>query len=267
MKRVLISGKGSYIGQSVKRYLEESCQGYQVEEVDVKDNNWRMLSFEDVDVVYHVAGIAHMKETEENKELYQTVNCDLAYELAKKAKEDGVPHFVFMSSMSVYGLNSYEGFIDTNTKMSPNTYYGKSKLEAERLISQLSSEKFKVALLRPPMVVGSGSPGNMGKLISLVKKIKVFPKYKNERSYITIETLISQVEQIIQFKKEGIMLLQENKYLCTSQYIREVMEKENSKVFGPKFFNPFIGLMKKRSTVFKKIFGDLKYKQINYFDK
>lgn len=125
MKRILITGAGSYIGTSFDRYLKEKYPGqYEVDTVDMVDGSWRKKSFSGYDSVFHVAGIAHRKETEKNAELYYKVNRDLAADCAAKAKNDGVKQFVFLSSMSVYGLNS--GYIGSATLPNPKTNYVKS---------------------------------------------------------------------------------------------------------------------------------------------
>ena len=91
MKRILITGAGSYIGTSFDRYLKEKYPGqYEVDTVDMIDGGWRKKSFSGYDSVFHVAGIAHRKETEKNAELYYKVNRDLAADCAAKAKNDGV---------------------------------------------------------------------------------------------------------------------------------------------------------------------------------
>lgn len=60
MKRILITGAGSYIGTSFDRYLKEEYPGqYEVDTVDMVDGSWRKKSFSDYDSVFHVAGIAH----------------------------------------------------------------------------------------------------------------------------------------------------------------------------------------------------------------
>ena len=84
--------------------------------------------------------------------------------MAKKAKAEGVAQFIFMSSMSIYGKNT--GRINKDTMPKPNSYYGKSKWQAEVALEQLVSETFQVAILRPPMVYGDGCRGNY----SLLKK-------------------------------------------------------------------------------------------------
>lgn len=109
MKRVLITGKGSYIGTSVEKYLTQWPDENQVDTIDMIDGSWWGKSFAGYGSVFHVAGIAHQdsrKISEERKKLYYAVNTDLTIETAKKAKADGVKQFIFMSSIIVYGLSA-----------------------------------------------------------------------------------------------------------------------------------------------------------------
>ena len=76
---------------------------------------------------FFVAGIVHRKKNSIPSELYYKVNRDLTYEIASKAKASGVPHFVYLSSMSVYGDAS--GAITVKTPVSPTNDYGKSKYD------------------------------------------------------------------------------------------------------------------------------------------
>ena len=182
MKRVLITGKDSYIGTKFAQWLSQWPDKYKVEEVDLKDANWKEKDFSSYDVVFHVAGIAHVKETKENKELYYKVNRDLAYKAASKAKKEGINHFVFLSSMSVYGIET--GVIKKNTKLNPKSNYGKSKLQAEEFINSLQDDNFSVAILRPPMTYGKGCKGNYPRLSKLALKVPFFPDVKNKRSMV-----------------------------------------------------------------------------------
>ncbi len=95
MKKILITGANSYIGTSVENWLAKESDKYKVDTVDMRDDSWKNESFSGFDVVFHVAGIAHIKETKENRSLYYKVNRDLAYETAKKAKAEGVKQFIF----------------------------------------------------------------------------------------------------------------------------------------------------------------------------
>ncbi len=74
----------------------------------MRGNEWKDKSFGSYDVIYHIAAIVHVKENDIEK--YFRVNRDLAIEVAKKAKEEGVKQFIFLSTMGVYGIETE--FID-----------------------------------------------------------------------------------------------------------------------------------------------------------
>ena len=132
MKRILITGANSYIGTSFEKYMNENHpDDYHIDTLDMLNSNWKDYDFSGYDVVFHVAGIAHQKETKENAHLYYEVNRDLAIEVAKETKNAGVTQFIFMSSMSVYGLDYSKELINLQTPTLPKTNYGKSKLQAE----------------------------------------------------------------------------------------------------------------------------------------
>ena len=102
MKKILITGAGSYIGTSLEHWLAQYHSEYKVDTLDMQKDTWRVYDFSAYDVVFHVAGIAHADvghATEEQKQLYYTVNTELAVETAKKALAAGVIQFLFMSSM------------------------------------------------------------------------------------------------------------------------------------------------------------------------
>ena len=67
MKRILITGANSYIGTSFEKWLQQWPDKYYVNTIDMIDGSWRQKSFTGYDVVFHVAGIAHVKETKKTK--------------------------------------------------------------------------------------------------------------------------------------------------------------------------------------------------------
>lgn len=255
MKRVLITGKNSYIGTSVENWLMRESDKYKVDTIDMKDGLWKEIDFSQYDVVFHVAGIAHIRETKKNRDLYYKVNRDLAYETAKKAKVEGVGQFIFLSSMSVYGIEN--GIIDKSTPVKPNSAYGKSKIEAEKLINKLKDETFIIAILRPPMVYGKDCRGNYPRLADLALKIPAFPKVDNKRSMIYIDNLSELVKQLIDNRSGGLFFPQNAEYVNITEMVRLIAKFHKKRIVMIKLFNPLLKLLN-ISTV-NKVFGDLVY--------
>src|SRR6056297_1230510 len=158
MKKILITGANSYIGTSVEKWLLKEPEKYKVDTLDMKNHSWKEKDFSGYDVVFHVAGIAHVSSDPKMEDLYYKVNRDLAIETAEKAKKDGVKQFIFMSSIIVYGNSDIKnGVITINTIPKPANFYGNSKLQAEESILPLADESFKIIILSPPMIYGKGS--------------------------------------------------------------------------------------------------------------
>ena len=262
MKRILITGANSYIGTSFEKYIKANYPNdYIVDTIDMKDGAWREKSFAEYDSVFHVAGIAHRKETKENAHLYYEVNRDLAIETAKKAKADGAGQFIFLSSMSVYGMET--GVITKETKPDPKSHYGKSKWQAEQKILPLKNDAFAVCILRPPMVYGNGCKGNFQTVVKLVKKLPIFPKVKNERSMIYIDNLSSFVELAISKNLEGVYFPQNKEYMCTSNMALWISEKIQKKIYLECITGMCVRFLTLVHPTAKKAFGSLIYDMEN----
>lgn len=258
MKKILITGANSYIGTSFEKYMAQWPEKYQVDTVDMIDGTWRKKDFSGYDTVFHVAGIAHQKETQENAELYYKINRDLAFDTAVKAKTDGVKQFIFLSSMSVYGLET--GVITKETVPTPKSNYGKSKLQAEELLNGLADETFKVAILRPPMVYGKGCKGNYQILRKFALKFKVFPTLMNHRSMIYIDNLSAYIEKLIIADGYGLFFPQNPATICSKDLVKAICQVNGVKLLVCPLFN--IVKMVPISQV-KKVFGDLLYDEID----
>lgn len=255
MKRILITGANSYIGMSFEKYMS-NFKDYSIDTLDMLDPNWKDYDFSKYDSIFHVAGIAHIKETKENAQLYYKVNRDITIEVAKIAKSKGVKQFVFLSSMSVYGIEV--GIITKETEPNPNTNYGKSKLEAEIGLNELRDDNFKVAILRPPMVYGEGCKGNYKLLTKFALMSPIFPDIENKRSMIHIDKLCEYVKKYIDENANDVFYPQDDKYVCTTEMVKEIAKSHNKNIKTTKIFNPIIKNIK--YDLFNKVFGDLIYK-------
>ncbi len=254
--KILITGAGSYIGMCFEEYMK-NFPDYQVDTLDMLQKNWESKDFSSYNSIYHVAGIAHRKETEENANLYYEVNRDLVLKVAEKAKRENVKQFVFLSSMSVYGVE--EGVITKDTPPNPKSNYGKSKIQAEELLGNLRSDDFKIAIMRPPMVYGDGCKGNYQMLVKFAKMLPVFPDYENKRSMIHVDNLSKFVKNLIDEEKDGLFFPQDENYVCTCKMVKEIGNGMGKNIKLLKIMNPAVSILKKLTTQGKKAFGDLIY--------
>lgn len=261
MKRVLITGAGSYIGTKVEEWLKRSPELFEVDAVDTLNDNWKKADFSKYDVVYNVAGIAHVKAKKGEGPLYYAVNRDMVIEIAKAAKAAGVKQFIHMSSMIVYKeVKTLAGKrIHKDTEPSPNGFYGDSKLQGEIGIKQLESPYFQVCILRPPMIYGPGCRGNFPKLVWLATKTPVFPEWHNKRSMLYIDNLCEFVKQVILHEESGIVFPQNAEYADTCEIIRYYAKKYGRKVWITKLFNPFIWMTGSLFRPVGKMFSDSTY--------
>lgn len=259
MKKILITGKTSYIGGNLMRKLKNDVEKYDVESISVKDKAWEQKDFTEYDVVVHVAGIAHIKETKENAKLFYEVNRDLAYEIALKAKDAGIKHFIFLSTMSVYGIE--EGIISKNSPQLPKSNYGKSKLQAEHLLSSLETNSFKLAIIRPPMVYGENCKGNYAKLTKLARYVRIFPIIKNERSMISIHNLCEFIKLLIDNEDRGLFFPQNREFVQTTNMVKLIAESYEKKTYGIGVFSPIIYFFIGKHSLITKIFGNLVYEK------
>lgn len=261
MKNILITGKNSYIGTSVEKWLMKEPDKYSVDTIDMKDPSWKEKDFSKYDVVFHVAGIAHVSSDPKMEDLYYKVNRDLTVEVAKKAKSEGVKQFIFMSSIIVYGdSTSSQRVIGRDTVPTPSNFYGDSKLQAEKGINPLSSEDFKIVIVRPPMIYGKGSKGNYPKLSKLAKITPVFPDIDNERSMLHIDNLCQFIKVMIDHEETGLWFPQNQEYVKTSELVKTISEVHEKKIIMTKVFNPILKVMF-RIEIVNKVFGNLVYKK------
>lgn len=275
-KTLMITGASGFIGTNfIKRYSDE----YNIIPICLKEKNSEELDFKNVDVVLHLAALVHqMKGAPEEK--YFEINTELTKRLAIKAKENGVKHFVFYSTVKVYGfdgdLKNHETVLTENSPCNPNDPYGKSKYEAEKILKELENEEFKVAIVRPPMVYGEGVRGNMLSLIKLINILPVMPfNYDiNKRSIISIENLLYMTHLIIKNKAQGVYLGTEGKPVSIKEIADSIQNGLNKRKFNisiPGFI--FNLLCTVKPNIMVRLYGSLAfsqengYKNINYVPK
>lgn len=289
MIRILITGANSFVGTNIERWLMRQPDCYQVDTVDTMNDAWKQADFSRYDVVFHVAGIAHVDPKPEMAPLYYKVNRDLAIEVATWARDHGVKQFIYMSSGIVYKVSkSLKGDVRTpDTIPNPNDFYGDSKLQAERGVvnvilnadvnhnlnpnpnlnligndngdGNLNGDGMKVCILRPPMIYGPGSKGNFLRLGWLATKTPVFPEWHNKRSMLYIDNLAEFVRQIIDREMSGTFFPQNAELVDTVEIVRYFAKKYHHRIWISRIFNPLVWLASFFLPQVPKMFADCYY--------
>ncbi len=250
--KIILTGENSYISNKTCKLLNSF--GHDARCVSVR-NGIEKLELKGVDAVVHCAAIVH-KSKKESVSRYYKVNYELTAELAELAMDSGVKQFVYLSTMAVYGDETEE--IGGKTKLKPSSPYGKSKEKAEKAIMKLSSEEFKVAVLRPPMVYGEDCPGNFRRLEKLAKWTFVVPDTQNVKSLLYIDNLTNFICEVIEEGFKGIFNIMDGDYISTAQLVSLIGQAKGKKIYKSVMLGKILKLFGKISLV-RKAFGTLYY--------
>lgn len=264
MKNILIIGQHSYVGTNLKKYLSKWPDEYKIDAISVRDGEWKKKDFSQYDVIYHVAAVVHKKERPEMKSFYDKVNKELPIEVATKAKNEGIKQFIFVSTMAVYGQEGkidHDVVIGKETECNPKTYYGKSKLLAEIELNKLNDDKFKLVILRPPMIYGPNCPGNYSRLEKLATVVPIFPMIDNHRSMLNADKLSELVKGYIDNEIDGLFLPQDDKYVNTSLLVKKIANDNGKKLYLSKTLGFLVKLFGKKINLVQKVFGNLVYEK------
>lgn len=223
-KNILVTGASGFVGSHFIDYLIKYNINYSVFSERIL-SNYRLSDYGRVDVIVHLAGLAHNKARSDG-EIYN-VNTQGTIELAKKAKMNGVKRFVFMSSVAVYGTDT-QSPITEDTQLSPITSFAKSKYEAELGLLSLSDKNFEVVIIRTPLVYGRYAPANFNLLLKLVSKLPVLPfgLTNNRRSYIAAANLSDFILVCVNHLKAAgeIFLVSDEYAISTEEFTNAISE-------------------------------------------
>lgn len=256
MNKILITGSSGFVGTNFIKNSKE----FDIVEVDLLIQKIEEIDFTKTNSVLHLAALAHQMSGAPEEEYFR-INRDLAYEVAKKGKAEGVKHFVFMSTAKVFGESTTnKPAWNENSKCNPLDPYGKSKYEAEKLLLSLQDDSFKVAVVRSPLVYGIGVKANMFNLVKLVNRFPLLPLggINNRRSMVYVGNLVALIKHIIQTQASGIFIAGDKNPLSTSQLAQIIAKTSNKRVILLKIPGFMLGLAKKiKPSIVEKLFGSL----------
>jgi nucleoside-diphosphate-sugar epimerase len=217
MMRVLVTGAAGFVGQHLCRDLVASnisvrglvraeskaplLSGVELLQGDVTDERTIRAAMDGIDAVVHLAARVHvMRDTAPDPLAeFRRVNVAGTRTLALMARDAGVKHIVFASSVKAVGDVSTAPW-DSSTPAHPVDAYGISKLEAEQLLFALQSHGSpRVTVLRFPLLYGPGMKGNMLRLFRIVSQGWPVPvgSVENARSILFVGNAAAAITHLI----------------------------------------------------------------------
>jgi nucleoside-diphosphate-sugar epimerase len=171
--KILITGSNGFLGKYIYNHLRIDNILYTLNRtnsfynIDLSIDNFDID--ENFDCVIHCSGLAHVLNKQHNNfDVFYNANVISTRNLLKKISN--IKYFVYISSVSVYGLSNGVN-IDESYPKNATDDYGKSKSMAEDIIINWCLENsVKYTILRLPLIVGENPPGNLGKMINAIKK-------------------------------------------------------------------------------------------------
>jgi nucleoside-diphosphate-sugar epimerase len=246
MEQILITGATGFIGGHLLPHLETqnfslkiatrktSPQCSQkiatVKIADIDESTDWSEALTNIDFVIHLAARAHiLKEgaTDPETEFYKT-NTAATANLVKQAIAQGVKHIIFISSIGAMATLSEQTLTETST-CEPDTPYGRSKLQAEQALKQLCENSAMTwTILRPPLIYGPRNPGNMERLLKLVKTGLPLPLggINNRRSLLYVGNLVDAITTCISHPdaKNQTFLVSDGEDLSTPALIHKIAQ-------------------------------------------
>lgn len=157
-----------------------------------------------VDAIVHLAAIAHARarqlERLRDYPRLREVNALGSMRLAQCAAQSGVRRIVFLSTIGVHGEETDGKALNEASPLQPQSLYAASKLDAERLLAQVSKATgLAVTVLRPTLVYGPGNPGNMWRLLRLIDRGCPLPLalIANRRNLTYVGNLVSAIIAVL----------------------------------------------------------------------
>ena len=152
-----------------------------------------------VDVVIHLAAITNAAGSFENKEEVENVNLiktEKFIELCKKVK---IPHFIFPSSTSVYGVSADVVYEDDDSVVNPQSPYAETKIGIENLLKNQSDISYLI--LRFGTIFGESIGMRFHTAInkfcyevSLGKPLTIWKQnYEQVRPYLGLDDAVSSI--------------------------------------------------------------------------
>ncbi len=222
---------------------------------------------EDIDVIIHLAGRAHIlnEQTTDPLSEFRKVNLEGTLQLARQALEKKVKRFIFMSSIGVNGSMTSQQPFTEDAAPQPHADYAVSKLEAEHELKKLfAGSDTELVIIRPPLVYAAHAPGNFARLLKLVASNLPLPfaGTQNKRSFVALENLVDFIQTCIEHPNAAnqTFLVADQTSISTRelvQYLKQGMGKPVRFIYIPQPLMKLGAVCIGKSKLYEQLFESL----------
>lgn len=259
MKKILITGSSGFIGKNLINYLNRELYNIipfsRANGFDYNVLDYNYLNKESITSIVHLAGKAHDLKSVLNEQDYFNTNTNLTIKIFDAFLNSNAKSFIFFSSVKAV-KDHLDYTLTEDTKPSPISAYGKSKLSAENyILSKLKSTDKQVFIFRPCLINGPGNKGNLTLLYKLVSKNFPWPlgAFCNKRSFCSIDNLCFIVGEFLERYdfSSGIYNIADDEPISTNDIIKLIGESINKKSLIVPINKYVIRILAKFGDVFK----------------
>ncbi|RSL17275.1 nucleoside-diphosphate-sugar epimerase [Edaphobacter aggregans] len=247
MSHLLVTGASGFFGGVLKRRLlreghtvvnidlepdEDSLPGLTSIQGDLRDAALLQRTFAEhrFDAVYHVAAqLAHGMKMDEH--LLWTSNVDATRLLAETARNAGIRPFVFVSTNCLWASNLGHPVQEDRDIPAPIELYGKSKLAAEQLLQDFTTD-LDVVIIRCPTIMDAGRLGLLAILYEFIddhKTVWVVGDGSNRYQFIYAEDLATACIQAASYGKSDLFHIGSDDVKSMRQVYEAVIQTSGSK--------------------------------------
>lgn len=166
----------------------------------------RVFAEGDFSTVVHLAARAGVRPSIADPEAYITTNINGTYYLLDAARRHAVPHFVFSSSSSVYGMNEKMPFSESDRIDQTISPYAATKLAGEQLCSNFAHlYAMRIVCLRFFTVYGPRQRPDLAiskftRLIANDEPIERYGDGSTARDYTYVEDIVQGVMGALEYR-------------------------------------------------------------------
>ena len=217
---VLITGGSGFVGTHLIRYLQKhklknitvidltspKVKGIKFIKSDFNKTNILASALKDKDYVFHLAAVVGVDKSRLNPKKVHRINNTNTKKFINLCAKMDVKRFIFSSSSEVYG-NSKNIPFKENSKLSPVSEYGRSKIEVEQYLKKVQN-KFKkgIGIVRFFNAYGPGQRKDfvVSKFIDNAgsgKAIKIFGDGKQTRCFTYVNDAVEGLYRVSKYNK------------------------------------------------------------------